>query len=241
MPNFVFLLLAGDSRRHGLADRQVASGRRSAGTRRRRAGRCPEAQEASWADVTPLDVLGLEVGYRLIPLVDKSQDGELLQAHPRYTQEICPGSGLPGVAGAHPRQPGAETQRLPILLKGVEIGEGEAFPGNLPGDQSRPSGRPGGRHCDQGSGLRPAGRVDRRRRCANRRRPTATRWSTPAPSSQPISTIVILSPMPPNSWGVRKPKPCSTIIAKDMPKLVEDLVPKAAAARRGAESAAEPA
>ena len=38
-----------------------------------------ETQEASWADVTPLDVLALEVGYRLIPLVDKSQDGELLR------------------------------------------------------------------------------------------------------------------------------------------------------------------
>ena len=38
-----------------------------------------EAREASWSDVAPLDVLGLEVGYRLIPLVDKSQDGELLR------------------------------------------------------------------------------------------------------------------------------------------------------------------
>ena len=31
------------------------------------------------ADVAPVDVLGLEVGYRLIPLVDKAQDGELLR------------------------------------------------------------------------------------------------------------------------------------------------------------------
>ena len=32
----------------------------------------------SWDDVQPVDVVGLEVGYRLIPLVDKSQSGELL-------------------------------------------------------------------------------------------------------------------------------------------------------------------
>ncbi len=34
--------------------------------------------EVSWDDVAPVDVLGLEVGYRLIPLVDRSQGGELL-------------------------------------------------------------------------------------------------------------------------------------------------------------------
>jgi flagellar biosynthesis protein FlhA len=35
--------------------------------------------EASWNDVSQVDVLGLEVGYRLIPMVDKGQDGELLK------------------------------------------------------------------------------------------------------------------------------------------------------------------
>jgi flagellar biosynthesis protein FlhA len=34
--------------------------------------------DVSWDDVAPVDVLGLEVGYRLIPLVDRSQGGELL-------------------------------------------------------------------------------------------------------------------------------------------------------------------
>ncbi len=40
---------------------------------RRRWRRPAEALEASWADVAPVDVLGLEVGYRLIPLVDKAR------------------------------------------------------------------------------------------------------------------------------------------------------------------------
>ncbi|WP_287421024.1 FHIPEP family type III secretion protein, partial [Reinekea sp.] len=37
-----------------------------------------ETKELSWDDVQPVDVIGLEVGYRLIPLVDRSQGGELL-------------------------------------------------------------------------------------------------------------------------------------------------------------------
>ncbi len=38
----------------------------------------PETRELSWDDVAPIDPIGLEVGYRLIPLVDKNQGGELL-------------------------------------------------------------------------------------------------------------------------------------------------------------------
>ncbi len=37
-----------------------------------------ETQELSWDDVMPVDMIGLEVGYRLIPLVDKTQGGQLL-------------------------------------------------------------------------------------------------------------------------------------------------------------------
>src|SRR5690606_39022975 len=35
----------------------------------------PESRELGWDDVTPVDMVGLEVGYRLIPLVDRSQGG----------------------------------------------------------------------------------------------------------------------------------------------------------------------
>lgn len=37
-----------------------------------------ETRELSWDDVMPVDMIGLEVGYRLIPLVDKTQGGQLL-------------------------------------------------------------------------------------------------------------------------------------------------------------------
>ena len=40
----------------------------------------PEAQrELSWDDVGQADPVGLDVGYRLIPLVDRNQDGELMR------------------------------------------------------------------------------------------------------------------------------------------------------------------
>jgi flagellar biosynthesis protein FlhA len=38
----------------------------------------PESRELTWEDVQPVDMIGLEVGYRLVPLVDKKQSGDLL-------------------------------------------------------------------------------------------------------------------------------------------------------------------
>jgi flagellar biosynthesis protein FlhA len=81
MPNLVFLLLALSlgalawARRKKVAAEAVAA---AAPAQIAQAAPAPESQEASWSDVSPVDVLGLEVGYRLIPMVDKAQDGELL-------------------------------------------------------------------------------------------------------------------------------------------------------------------
>ena len=51
-----------------------------------------ESPEAGWEDVAQVDVLGLEVGYRLIALVDKAQDGDLLRRikgiRKKFTQDI---------------------------------------------------------------------------------------------------------------------------------------------------------
>ncbi len=38
----------------------------------------PESKELTWDDVQGVDLIGLEVGYRLVPLVDKKQNGDLL-------------------------------------------------------------------------------------------------------------------------------------------------------------------
>lgn len=89
------------------------------------------SNEATWDDLVPVDVLGLEVGYRLIPLVDKGQDGELLKKikaiRKKFAQEV---GFLP--SSVHIRdnlelRPSA----YQILLKGVVVGTGEAVNGML--------------------------------------------------------------------------------------------------------------
>ncbi|QOR39175.1 flagellar biosynthesis protein FlhA [Billgrantia diversa] len=89
----------------------------------------PEAPEASWEDVQLVDTLGLEVGHRLIPLVDQRQDGELLgrikSVRKKFAQEV---GFLPAVVHIRDNlELGANT--YVITLKGAEIGRAEAFPG----------------------------------------------------------------------------------------------------------------
>jgi flagellar biosynthesis protein FlhA len=88
----------------------------------------PPPAELSWDDLTPVDTLGLEVGYRLIPLVDRAQGGELMArikgVRRKLTQEL--GFLVPPV---HIRDnlefsPGAYR----ILLHGVPIGAGDIHP-----------------------------------------------------------------------------------------------------------------
>lgn len=88
-----------------------------------------EKTEASWEDVTPIDTLGLEVGYRLIPLVDKAQQGDLLKRingiRRKFAQEI---GFLPPVVHIRDNlelRPNAYR----ITLKGSVIGQGESYSG----------------------------------------------------------------------------------------------------------------
>ena len=89
----------------------------------------PEAPEASWDDVQLVDTLGLEVGHRLIPLVDHRQQGELLgrikSVRKKFAQDV---GFLPAVVHIRDNlELGPNT--YVISLKGVEMGRGEAFPG----------------------------------------------------------------------------------------------------------------
>ena len=78
----------------------------------------------------PVDALGLEVGYRLIPLVDTGQDGELLRRIKAIRQEVRAGHRLPAAAGAHSRQPRACAQRLPrSRSRASRSAQGECHPG----------------------------------------------------------------------------------------------------------------
>lgn len=88
-----------------------------------------ERIDASWDDVTPIDTLGLEVGYRLIPLVDRAQQGDLLKRingiRRKFAQEI---GFLPPVIHIRDNlelRPNAYR----ITLKGSVIGQGESYSG----------------------------------------------------------------------------------------------------------------
>ena len=88
-----------------------------------------ETPEASWDDVQLVDTLGLEVGHRLIPLVDARQQGELLgrikSVRKKFAQEV---GFLPPVVHIRDNlELDASTYR--VTLKGAEIGRAEAWPG----------------------------------------------------------------------------------------------------------------
>lgn len=82
MPHLVFLLLAAACfgggwlvQQRALLPDVIAAGEAGAPEA---AGAANKATDIQWEDVTQNDVMGLEVGYRLIPLVDKNQGGELI-------------------------------------------------------------------------------------------------------------------------------------------------------------------
>ncbi|MFZ3203579.1 MAG: flagellar biosynthesis protein FlhA [Pseudomonas sp.] len=92
------------------------------------AQRAQEVKELGWDDVMPVDMVGLEVGYRLIPLVDRNQGGQLLArikgVRKKLSQEM--GFLMPSV---HIRdnldlQPSAYR----LTLMGVSVAEAEVYP-----------------------------------------------------------------------------------------------------------------
>ena len=85
--------------------------------------------EATWDDLQPVDLLGLELGYRLIALVDKKRQGDLLTrikgVRRKFAQEV--GFLPPAVHVRDNLELKPSAYR--ITLRGVMVGEGEAFPG----------------------------------------------------------------------------------------------------------------
>lgn len=79
-----------------------------------------QAVEVSWDDVQPEDPLGMEIGYRLIPMVDQGQNGELLNRIGGIRKKFAKEMGyLPPVL--HIRDNMAlKPEAYRILMKGVE-------------------------------------------------------------------------------------------------------------------------
>ena len=184
----------------------------------------PESQEASWSDVSPVDVLGLEVGYRLIPLVDKGQDGELLKRIRGLRKKFAQDVGFLG-APVHIRDNlELKPNGYRISLKGVEVGSGEAYPGHfLAINPGRVAGQlPGTQTRDPAFGL-PATWID----SSLREQAHAFGYTVVDPSTVVATHLnhVILSHAA-ELLGRQEVQQLLDHVAKDAPKLVEDLVPK---------------
>jgi len=246
MPNLVFLLLGSAlfgggylmEKRNKNAPEQDAA--RAAGGAGAAAGGAPgaaggaggaagattpaESEEASWQDVMPVDTLGLEVGYRLIPLVDKGQSGELLKRikgiRKKFAQEV--GFLAPPVHIRDNLELKPSAYR--ITLKGVEVGSGEAMNGQfLAINPGMASGTlPGLVTTDPAFGL-PAIWID-----AGLKDEAQSMGYTVVDAGTVIATHLnhLITTHASELLGRMEVQALLDHLAKETPKLVEDLVPK---------------
>jgi flagellar biosynthesis protein FlhA len=227
MPHFAFLLLGGGAIQLGRVLKKNAERKKvsDALVNVVPAAAAPvENTEATWDDVALIDTLGLEVGYRLIPLVDRNSDGELLKRiksiRKKFAQEI---GFLPPVIHIRDNlelRPNAYR----IALKGVEIGVGDAYPGQWlainPGQVS--ATLPGTPTQDPAFGL-PAVWID-----TNQREQAQVYGYTVVDSSTVVAThlnhLVVMHAS--ELLGRREVQALLERVQKDTPSLVDDLVPK---------------
>jgi flagellar biosynthesis protein FlhA len=132
MPNTVFLLLSSIIAAVGYTMMQKTQAEEVAAAeevaREEEQAVEPEQRDLSWDDVAPVDIIGLEVGYRLIPMVDKAQGGQLMDrikgVRRKLSQEL--GFLIPAV---HIRDNlDLEPNTYNITLMGVTAGEADIYP-----------------------------------------------------------------------------------------------------------------
>ena len=183
-----------------------------------------EMEEATWKDIMPVDTLGLEVGYRLIPLVDKMQGGELLRRikglRKKFAQEI--GFLPPSV---HIRDNlELKPSGYRITLKDVEVGSGESHPGQFlainPGVVS--GTLPGATTTDPAFGL-PAIWIE-----SSLRDQAQAMGYTVVDAGTVIATHLnhLITQHAAELLGRQEVQQLLDHLASESPKLIEDLVPK---------------
>ncbi|WP_409265982.1 flagellar biosynthesis protein FlhA [Massilia sp. BHUDP2] len=234
MPNLVFLLLGSAlcgggyliAKRKNEQPAKEAAAAEAAATAA--AGGAPatpaESEEATWQDVMAVDTLGLEVGYRLIPLVDKTQGGELLKRikgiRKKFAQEV--GFLAPPVHIRDNLELKPSAYR--ITLKGVEVGTGEAINGQfLAINPGMASGTlPGLVTTDPAFGL-PATWID-----ASLRDEAQSLGYTVVDAGTVVATHLnhLITTHASELLGRMEVQDLLDHLAKAAPKLVEDLVPK---------------
>jgi len=184
----------------------------------------PEAEEATWQDIVPVDMLGLEVGYRLIPLVDKAQSGELLRRikgiRKKFAQEVGFLSPSVHIRDNLELKPAAYR----IILKGVEVGAGAAYAGQfLAINPGMVTGTlPGPATTDPAFGL-PAFWIE-----AGLREQAQGMGYTVVDAGTVVATHLnhLITTHAAELLGRQEVQQLLDHLAKESPKLVEDLVPK---------------
>lgn len=183
-----------------------------------------ETAEATWDDVLPVDLIGLEVGYRLIPLVDNAQGGDLLKRikglRKKFAQEV--GFLAPAVHIRDNLELRPSGYR--ITLKGVEIANGESNHGQfLAIDPGMVTGQlPGQTTTDPAFGL-PAVWIDN-----SLRDQAQSLGYTVVDASTVIATHLnhVINMHASELLGRQEVQQLLDHLSKETPKLVEDLIPK---------------
>ncbi|MCS4502783.1 Flagellar biosynthesis protein FlhA [wastewater metagenome] len=227
MPNLTFLLLGGlclggawwQKRREeetAAAETPAPAGQEAEASR-------PEQRELTWEDVPPVDTVGLEVGYGLIPLVDRNQDGQLLTRIKGVRKKVSQDLGflVPSVHIRDNLDLAPNAYRISVL--GVPVGEAEVQPGReLAINPGTVSGRLDGAPTrDPAFGLE-AVWID-----ANQRDYAQSLGYTVVDSSTVVATHLsqVVQDNAHQLLGHDETQKLLDMLARQQPKLVEELVP----------------
>jgi flagellar biosynthesis protein FlhA len=226
MPNFVFLSMAALCAAGAFATskRRDAEKAAAAAPPKPAAAVPSEQRELSWDDVEAVDAVGLEVGYRLIPLVDRAQGGELMGRIKGVRKKLSEEIGFL-VQPVHIRdnlELGPNSYRITVL--GAPVGESEVFPDReLAINPGQVSGTlPGSATKDPAFGLE-AVWIDKARRDQ-----AQAQGYTVVDAASVIATHLshLLQSHAHELLGHEEVQQLLNRLGKSAPKLVEDLVPK---------------
>jgi flagellar biosynthesis protein FlhA len=226
MPNLVFLGMAGacGTGAYLLRARRASEKAAAAAAPLKPAAVPAEQRELSWDDVEQVDAVGLEVGYRLIPLVDRAQGGELMGRIKGVRKKLSEELGFL-VQPVHIRdnlELGPNSYRITIL--GAPVGESEVFPDRElainPGQVSGPI--PGSATKDPAFGL-DAVWIEK-----SRRDQAQAQGYTVVDASSVIATHMshLLQSHAHELLGHEEVQQLLNRLGKSAPKLVEDVIPK---------------
>jgi len=128
MPNLAFLTMAALCGFGAYLMHRRHTAQKPAPSKAAAANPSPETRELSWEDVQPVDVLGLEVGYRLVPLVNRAQNGDLLARVRGVRRKVSQDLGFL-VPAVHIRDNlDLAPNAYRINLGGVPVGESVVYP-----------------------------------------------------------------------------------------------------------------